>query len=393
MFEAVVVGAGPAGIAVVGNFLEQKKSPILWVDDEFKAGRLNKHYREVPSNAKVKLFVEFADELLPFREIVRDTPSPNAYTKLRSLPQSSTCRIADAADLCQFLTNGLENFNGVEKLRGKVTSASWSSSDKWSIKVHSPSSGISETSGITAKILVLCTGSKPITEPLPFSNLQTISLDTALKPSILPTVFSSDEKITVAVIGASHRAILVLRNLYHLACSTHPNLQIKWFTRHPLRYAEERDGWILHDNTGLKAEVATWARENLEESQLVNSDVGKYLQKIATSRASEKDDYQKHLPSCTHIVQAIGFQRNEVPTLERDGRRLDLTFNQDTQIFEDEDGQKISRLYGAGIAWPERVTDPEGNVSSNVGMWEFMTFLKRAVPVWTQNISAPSNKI
>jgi hypothetical protein len=44
----VVVGAGPAGIAVIGNLLEQKKAPILWVDDKLQGGRLNKYYREVP---------------------------------------------------------------------------------------------------------------------------------------------------------------------------------------------------------------------------------------------------------------------------------------------------------------------------------------------------------
>jgi hypothetical protein len=47
-YEAVVVGAGPAGLAVVGNLLEQKKSPILWVDDRFNGGRLDRYYREVP---------------------------------------------------------------------------------------------------------------------------------------------------------------------------------------------------------------------------------------------------------------------------------------------------------------------------------------------------------
>jgi thioredoxin reductase len=47
-YEAVVVGAGPAGIAVVGNLLEERKSPILWVDDFFQGGRLNKFYRQVP---------------------------------------------------------------------------------------------------------------------------------------------------------------------------------------------------------------------------------------------------------------------------------------------------------------------------------------------------------
>jgi hypothetical protein len=47
-YSAVVVGAGPAGTAVVGNLLEQQTAPILWVDDLFQSGRLNKCYREVP---------------------------------------------------------------------------------------------------------------------------------------------------------------------------------------------------------------------------------------------------------------------------------------------------------------------------------------------------------
>jgi alpha-1,3/alpha-1,6-mannosyltransferase len=47
-YEAVVVGSGPAGVAVVGNLLEQNKRPILWIDDELSGGRLNKYYREVP---------------------------------------------------------------------------------------------------------------------------------------------------------------------------------------------------------------------------------------------------------------------------------------------------------------------------------------------------------
>lgn len=47
-YEAVVIGAGPAGIAVVGNLLEQKRTPILWIDHEHDGGRLNKFYRQVP---------------------------------------------------------------------------------------------------------------------------------------------------------------------------------------------------------------------------------------------------------------------------------------------------------------------------------------------------------
>jgi NADPH-dependent 2,4-dienoyl-CoA reductase/sulfur reductase-like enzyme len=46
---AVVVGAGPAGLAVVGSLLErQLGGKIAWVDPFFQAGRVGMKYREVP---------------------------------------------------------------------------------------------------------------------------------------------------------------------------------------------------------------------------------------------------------------------------------------------------------------------------------------------------------
>ncbi|RKF61796.1 hypothetical protein GcC1_153014, partial [Golovinomyces cichoracearum] len=105
-YEAIVVGAGPAGIVVVGNLIEQMKTPILWVDDEFQAGRLNKYYREVPSdsNTIVELFVAFADALSTFQDVIKESQRPNAYTLLQGLRQDATCHIAEAADLCLMLT-------------------------------------------------------------------------------------------------------------------------------------------------------------------------------------------------------------------------------------------------------------------------------------------------
>lgn len=46
-FKALVVGAGPAGVAVVGKLLDLGVSPILWVDQTFTCGRLES-YRQVP---------------------------------------------------------------------------------------------------------------------------------------------------------------------------------------------------------------------------------------------------------------------------------------------------------------------------------------------------------
>jgi len=43
--------------------------------------------------------------------------------------------------------------------------------------------------------------------------------------------------------------------------------------------------------------------------------------------------------------------------------------------------RKETRL-GVYIAWPNRVTDPEGNVEYAVGLAKFMSFLKEVVPNW-----------
>jgi hypothetical protein len=45
---AVVVGAGPAGVAVMGNLLERQLGSIAWIDPSFTAGRVHGKYREVP---------------------------------------------------------------------------------------------------------------------------------------------------------------------------------------------------------------------------------------------------------------------------------------------------------------------------------------------------------
>lgn len=47
-YGAIVVGAGPAGIATVGNLLDSGVESVKWLDPSFNGGRLNAKYREVP---------------------------------------------------------------------------------------------------------------------------------------------------------------------------------------------------------------------------------------------------------------------------------------------------------------------------------------------------------
>ncbi len=320
---------------------------------------------------------------------------------LLSLDPEKTCHIAQAADLCLMLIKGLDESKGVFKHQGRVTDARWSNvrahshllptyswlatntyQSSWTISVSSPNCSSAATQ-IAASQLILCTGSSPISGPLPVSHLTPIHLDTALSPTLLAKALPANAASQVGVIGASHSAILVLRNLSNLASSTHPQLRIKWFTRHPLRYAEERDGWILRDNTGLKGEVAVWARENLEPESLAQSPVSKHLLKIVTNHADETETYKRELADCTQVCQAIGYKVDPLPELRVEGCRVTPKFDHMTGGFEDKkSGERIPGLYGAGIAFPERVMDPEGNIEYAVGLFKFMNFLKKVVPGW-----------
>ncbi|CAJ2512049.1 Uu.00g076740.m01.CDS01 [Anthostomella pinea] len=395
---AVVAGAGPGGITVLGNLLEQSPHlsarKFLWVDPHFEAGRVNSRYREVPSNTNVKLFLQFANEVSAFRDIVDATPKPNAVTALQALPQDKGCRLSYAADMCLMLTEGLAQHPDVKQRRSKIKAAVLDEqSNVWKVTLHNGEK-------VTTSHLVLCTGSSPISKTIPSLekisslSLKPVDLDYALKPTLLDQTLDHREPATVAVIGASHSAILVLMNLVNMASSSHPQLRVKWFTRNKLRYAEFMDGWILRDNTGLKGQAADWARQNLDEETFQSSLVSKIITKHWTT-GNEDQVYRAELPDCTHIIQAVGYNRNPLPDLqivERDTtitKPLHVEFDHVTgRFFKSSDSRSktdreyVPRLFGAGIAFPERVTDPHGNVEYAVGFWKFMRFAKKVVPEW-----------
>lgn len=387
-YAAVVVGAGPAGICAVGNMLERRLGPILWVDDAFDGGRVNKSYREVPSNTKTKLFIDFAEAVSPFRQILDRTPGPNAIDHLRGLEQDKGTRLGNAADMLVMLTNGLFKTPGVEVRKGRVESASLDANKGWTVTLDLSSGGdspMSEPSRVVSDRVILCTGSSPSSQTLPVQvpGLEELDLDTTLSPTRLAQIIPSAQSITVAVIGASHSAILVLLNLSRMALSTHPNLKIKWFTRHSLRYAVFMDGWILRDNTGLKGEAAEWAKQNLEPERFPDSPVSKCVIPINYSRDNEVQEYEKHLPGCDYIVQAIGYNRDPLPRLKRGSDDVRVDYDPLTGALKDSaKGDNIPGLYGAGIAFPERVTDPQGNVEYSVGFWKFMRYMKRVTCDW-----------
>ncbi|RAH70834.1 uncharacterized protein BO66DRAFT_437788 [Aspergillus aculeatinus CBS 121060] len=383
---AVVVGAGPAGLAVVGSLLEKRLGgKIAWVDPYFQGGRVNRKYREVPSisNTKVSFFQAYATAVQPFRSVIADTRMPNPFTTMAKLDQDKTCHLHHAADVVCALTDGLTKMDNVLPCRGTVTAANLSEqTSDWTVRIKFQDS--QDEIDVMTPRLVLCTGSSPTEVSIPITghHIERLDLDLVLKPSELITHLPHNKPLEIAVVGASHSAILALLNLADLARSSHPELRIKWFTRHPLRYAEFMDGWILRDNTGLKGHAADFARQQLEDDKLPQSDAGRFITKVDCGGGQESAQYQRVLPSCTHIVQAVGFTRDPLPELSVNGRPLEPDFDSVSGGFYDPDGRIVRGLYGAGIAFPERVVDPYGNVEHAVGFFKFMKYVKRVTPLW-----------
>ncbi|NRA90685.1 MAG: pyridine nucleotide-disulfide oxidoreductase, partial [Simkaniaceae bacterium] len=122
--------------------------------------------------------------------------------------------------------------------------------------------------------------------------------------------------------------------------------------------------WILFDNTGLKGEAAAWAKDHIDGT----------LPKNLERHPSSSPDFNPLLKGCSKVVYTIGFDRRTPPQTPQ---FPDLTYNEHNGII-------APGLFGLGIAYPERVEDPFGNKEYNVGLWKFMVYLRKVLPLWMQ---------
>ncbi|KAK3078912.1 hypothetical protein LTS18_006307 [Coniosporium uncinatum] len=363
-YDAVVIGAGPGGLTAASNLMDQGLSNICMFDPYFTAGRIHEKYREVPSNTKTHMFEKWATGTKTFSQIIEAAPKPNAYTTMLSFDQDEGCMLGDAVNVAQLLSDGIRKVPGVDSVTARVRKLR-RERDVWDLSEH----------GITSRKVVLTLGSHPKRFDLvdKYPHLKELDLDITLKPSALRETVPAGSK--VGVIGASHSAVLALKNLYELG-----NVSIVNFHRSPLLYAEYKDGWILYDNTGLKGVAADWAREILAPE---NPNPRLRRINLKTDGRADKEIYDRELEDCTHLVSAIGYEMNALPTIEVDGQEVLADFDPLTGRFKEKESQRpLPGLYGAGIAYPERVTDRAGNVESAVGWFKFMRFCKRVAPEW-----------
>lgn len=337
-YEWAIVGGGPAGILSVGKLMDAGVDPkkIAWIDPAFKVGDLGSLWCNVSSNTKVRLFTQFLKGTRAFKY---DEAPP---FDLNTLEESDTCKLHYIADPLQWVSDHL--CESVKTFKDKASRLNLENR-VWNIQ-------LSKTN-IVAKNTVLAIGSEP--KVLPFSEQHTISLRDALDEKRISKACGADD--VVAVFGSSHSAMLVIENLIRCGVQRVVNFYLE-----PLRYAVELDNWILFDDTGLKGKTAQWAREHID---------GKWPENLERWISSE-EHLTQYLPQCNKSVYAVGFDR----------RKLPIIAGLESVQYNPQSGIIAPGLFGIGIAFPECRENPFGIKEYAVGLWKFMRYIERILPVW-----------
>lgn len=339
VFDWLVIGAGPAGIAAVGKLLDLKipRDRICWLDPAFRVGDLGEKWHNVPSNTKVELFLRFLNNCRSFRY-----KECKEEFQINELSPDDTCLLKIIADPLQWVTDHLTSV--VHTIQEEAVALNLEGGS-WEVNTRS--------SLIRAKKVVLCIGAE--TKLLPFAHPSVIPLEIALNPTKLAQEINSQD--VVGVFGSSHSAILVLSNLLQL----NPKM-VHNFYRSPHIYAIELADWILFDNVGLKGFAAKWARQYLD---------GTLPQNLNRCLTSDKT-FEEVLALCNKVIYAVGFERRKTPVLEQ---FPNANYQETTGII-------APGLFGLGIAYPQAQFDPFGNREYQVGLWKFMAYLNTLLPIW-----------
>jgi hypothetical protein len=339
----VIIGAGPAGISVVGLLLDLGIAPktITWIDPQFNVGRLGESYSNVPSNTQTKYFVEFINCCKTFKEF--DSP---ALEKLYAYDPEAEYQLNVIIDPLRDITNYL--CTHVTTIKNSLQSLDFYDG-LWHVGA--------DNRIITAYNVVLATGSHPRASCYDCDATE-IPLDTALDKTLLAEQL--DPQDSVAVIGSAHSAILILKHLSELSVKRIIN-----FYKRPLQYAIPNPTGIINEGEGgLKGVTARWALEVLEKNPPA------HIIRLFNQPAA----LDAWLPICNKIIYAIGFERNELPSI-----------NGSTNMYSSYDGSSgiiAPRLFGIGIAFPEKLHDKDGNQQLGIGLNDFIEYAQRVLPLW-----------
>lgn len=314
-----VIGAGPAGIAAVGQLLDAQIPPeqIVWIDPAFTVGDFGTVWKKVLSNTPVESFLKFYHA---FRAFEFDQPHP-AFMIERLKPEDR-CPLMLAAQPLAWITERLRH-----KVRAQVGTV---------VHLHHIENGwqLQLASGQTlhSTKVVLAIGAEALT--LPYPKLQTIPLTIAANPTLLQQAVGTED--TIAVFGSYQSARTVQEHL-----------------------AKTQAQKIIH----------FYRSERSFEQNVASLKLGSHVEVYPIT----PQNLLTHIPRCAKVIYAVGFQRRALPI---HGLPDDFGYDANT-------GEIAPGLFGIGIAFPEIIPHTMGRLEYKVtSIWPFIKRAQKIGPYW-----------
>lgn len=350
--EWLCIGGGPCGTTTVGAALERGLHSVGWIEAGSFAqmGRLGARYEAVPANTRNDRLVETFSSLAAFDFEARQAERARAGEEtLAAQPPSETCHlrlsVAALRDASKAMrASGRLDFvrEGARVMRLSSDGTSWVAS-------------LENGDDVAARRVILATGAAP--RPIPVdlaarlaeAGVAIVDHDDVVAPDLCAATHLG----SAAVVGGAHSGMLAAMNLIGIGHAT-----VRVYDRKPApRFAEERDGWIKYDGTGLKGQCAEFVRNELSSLK----------PRIWYHHLADTEDLVDRL--LADGVQAVaftwGFEKQA--TLDVTWRGDHLNVFDGSRTHDSRTGRLAPGLYGVGLGFPEYWTDRDGFTEPRVG--------------------------
>ncbi len=329
LFEWIIVGAGPAGIAGLGKLLDAGVPPakILWIDPLFKVGDFGSSWKYISSNTPVEGFTKFFHRCQSF--------AYKPASMIDNLPPEKNCPLILAAQPLQTITNHLKTWVQTKQqtvVQIQPVDPQNFLSPHWKITLHSGEQ-------IQTKKLLLAMGGQP--KEINFPGVPSIPLSIAMDPNLLKKSLSPED--TVMLFGSAQSAKSILGHLKAIK---------------------------------LKKKVLFY-RSSTSFDRHIDSES---LEGVLALKITPKN-LLAQMPSCTKTISAIGFKRRHIPIL---GLPEDYSYDQET-------GEIAPGIFGLGMAFPNIMYHELGLAEYRVAaLWPVMKRLEKLLPEW---LSSPTQTV
>lgn len=320
-----VVGAGPAGIAAVGQLLDAHIPPqqIAWIDPEFKVGDFGTAWKQVISNTPVSSFIKFYEAFDAFAFC--DAPRPFLIERMKT---EGTCPLMLAAQPLKWITQHLQQ--QVRAMQDKALALTYQPQEGWLLQLASGQN-------ILTQKVILAIGAEAIT--LPYPHLISIPLKIAVNDMLLNKAVEPSD--TIAVFGAYQSARTVQENLM---------------------------------KTKAKRVIHFYRSERSYEQHIASLELPKHV----VSYPITAEHLLTHIPQCNKAIYAVGFTRRHI---DISGLPSDFSYHHQTGVI-------APGIYGLGIAFPEVIPHTMGRPLYKVSaLWPFVQYLKKIFPLWQKDVT------